>query len=203
MSILHLSDLHGIDWYYSWIQEEARRTHYDALVVAGDLLNFLVPKDLPAFLVSGNHDKLAGHPILNEAKWMHGLMRGNVFIDGDSAELGGVCFERVGWGNVPTAESRLPKIVVSHSPPSSGPTGRGGHGMDFGDRELSHLAQPHLARPMWPCPPGQALAQHGRDQQLESRMDVRPTFPNHIVVDTDSGTATWHANGRRQTINLP
>jgi len=224
MKILHLSDLHGVERFYSWIQVEVRRKHYDALVVAGDLLNFLVPEtlwsqvtavtawtkslppDLPTFLVSGNHDKLAGHPFLDEAKWMLGLVRENVFVDGKSTQLGGFCIECVGWGNVPKTESQLPKIVVNHSPPSPAPTGRGRHGIDFGDKELSHhiLTSPsytwlvlcghvHLPKQWYNL---------GAINSLNPAADLRSLVPNHIIVDTDVRTATWHVKGTSHTIRL-
>jgi Icc-related predicted phosphoesterase len=223
MKILHMSDLHGVERYYSWVSDEVRRAHYDALVVSGDLLNALapeslwaqvtavtdwtagLPKDLPVFLVSGNHDKLAGHPFLGEAKWMQGLKRENVFIDGDSTELCGFCLECVGWGNVPVAESRLPKIVVSHSPPSPAPTGRS-HGVDFGDRELSHhILTSHSSTWLVLCGhvhQPKRWYDMGAVISLNPCVELRAFHPSHIVIDTEAGTATWGRKGQRQEIHL-
>ncbi|HXB02426.1 MAG TPA: metallophosphoesterase [Opitutaceae bacterium] len=235
MKILHLSDLHAVERFYAWVADEVRRTHYDALVVSGDLLDLLadgpelpddftdlpfiqpqiklvtdwaanLPADLPMFLCSGNHDKLADNHFLKEARWLLSLKRRNLFVDGDSTNLGYYNFECVGWGRVPIAATKLPKIVVSHSPPSPAPTGIDHLGMDHGSPALSahillswndatvlcgHVHQPRR----W--------HNFGAIISLNPGADREAATPNHIVIDTDTRAATLViGDSRRQTVKL-
>jgi Icc-related predicted phosphoesterase len=206
LKILHLSDLHDNGLFYTWIDQEVRQTKYDALVISGDLLNMnnlwrirsqtkwvkawadKLPKDLMVFLVSGNHDKIWEHPILDEAKWLGSIKRENLYIDGESVETGGFCFECVGWGQVPIAETKLPKIIISHSPPSPAATGLNERGMDVGCELLSeHILQSssetwlvlcgHAHRPQRWC-------NLGRFVSLNPGSNPDATIPNHIIIDT-------------------
>lgn len=226
MKILHLSDLHAVERFYTWAADEVRRTHYDALVVSGDLLDMLnlpfirsqiklvtawaaeLPSDLPTFLVSGNHDKIVDNHFLKDARWLLPLRRKNLFVDGESVEIGGFCFECVGWGHVPIAETKLPTIVVCHRPPSPALTGIDSLGIDLGDPELSHniltadnstptlvlCGHVHLPRRWY---------NFGAINSLNPGAELKAEFPNHIVIDTDSGTAMRvTGDSRRQTVKL-
>lgn len=225
MKILHLSDLHGVERFYSWVSGEVRRTHYDALVVSGDLLNLFdleyvegqigmvrdwsegLPPELPVFLVSGNHDKLSLHLLLDKARWLRSLKRNNVFIDGESTELGGFCFECVGWGRVPVAKTKLLKILVSHSPPALSLAGTDCLGEDLGDVELTqHIQQA-------PCTTWLVLCGHVHEPKrwhdvgsiccLNPATSLDAKVPSHIMIDTEARTATRSGDGRSQTIRLP
>jgi Icc-related predicted phosphoesterase len=226
MKILHLSDLHAIERFYSWAADEVRRTHYDALVVSGDLLDMFdlpfiqsqiklvtawaaeLPDDLPTFLCSGNHDKLEDNHYLKEARWLLSLKRRNLFVDGDSTNLGYYNFECVGWGRVPIAETKRPKIVVCHSPPSPALTGIDSLGIDLGDPELSH----HILTADNPTPT-LVLCGHvhvprrwfnkGAIKSLNPGVDdLKAAIPNHIVIDTDASTATLITQAGRQTVKI-
>jgi hypothetical protein len=164
--------------------------------------------DLPTFLCSGNHDKLADNQFLKDARWLHRLTRRNFFVDGESVEIGGFCFECVGWGHVPIAETKLPKIVVCHSPPSPALTGIDSLGINLGDPELSH----HILTADNPTPT-LVLCGHvhlprrwynfGAINSLNPGADLKAEFPSHIVIDTDAKTATRvTGDSRRQTVKL-
>jgi len=219
MKILHLTDLHGLQRFYSWISKEIRRASYDALVVSGDLLNAKkvkfpwthiswiaawsanLPADLPTFLVSGKNDVDPAHPLLSQGKWLRMLKRDNLHIDGDAVELGGFCFECVGWGGFPKAKSADPKIVITHRPQRNLIEGEEHVNPDFSKRILRSPANTrlvlcgHVHKPMrW--------NNLGVPKIFNPGSDLRASHPSYIVIDTAEESASRYEPDETQTVRF-
>jgi len=217
MKLIQVADLHGHEGHYRWLAAEMRRTRYDVLVIAGDLLNLAqypklrdqlrlirtivrnLPPELVVLICSGNHDMLVGDRFLEEAQWLRELQRPNVYIDGDSVTLASRTFECVAWGRVPEGE---PDFIICHSPPAGACTALSPNG-DFGDPEITnHLLLHTAANGIVLCGHVHRAASwhdlRSRFRSLNPCQNLKALEPSNIVIDVEAGTATRKA----QTVSL-
>lgn len=206
MRVLLVADLHGIERHYRFVADEVRRNAYDALAIAGDLLDLSqyprmrdqlrlvrtivngLPQQLSVFLCSGNHDAMPSDPYLERAQWLRELRRRNVYVDGDATSIGAHSVECVGWGHIPAGE---PDLIVCHSPPSVARTAVAPDG-EYGDPDIAdHLRS--AGRGIVLCGHVHAASSWYdlRDGMwsLNPCQDTSASEPAYIVIDLAAGTA--------------
>ena len=151
MRILFVADLHYELKQFDWLMAHA--ADFDAVIIGGDLLELgsrletdvqivVVEKYLARLcqqtrllVSSGNHDgdarSAANESICN---WLRDLKTGQLFVDGDSVEMGDVLITICPWWDGPVSraevesllakDAQIPKrcwIWIHHSPPDKSP----------------------------------------------------------------------------------
>lgn len=151
MRILFVADLHYSLKQFDWLMAQA--DSHDVVVIGGDLLDrgallepqeqsLVVEKYLrriaqrkPLIVSSGNHDgdrrSAADESV---AGWLQEARAGQMYVDGDSVELGGVLFTVCGWWDGPVSRSELEQqleresrrrsgrwVWIHHAPPDRSP----------------------------------------------------------------------------------
>jgi Icc-related predicted phosphoesterase len=139
MRLLLAADIHYNLRQMAWLEAEAG--HYDAVILAGDLLDVtghaplanqqrtmqealrLIAARAPVLVASGNHDVEED----GEADWLYAVAGGRIFVDGSTVAWNGVAVTLWPWrsdGRTPLpqgAAHRLPgvtRIWVHHAPPA-------------------------------------------------------------------------------------
>ncbi|HEY6169113.1 MAG TPA: metallophosphoesterase [Verrucomicrobiae bacterium] len=151
MKILFVADLHYELKQFDWLMAHA--ADFDAVIIGGDLLElaaFLDP-DVQVVVVekylsrlcqqtrllvcSGNHDgdarSAADESICN---WLREMKAGQLFVDGDSVEIGDTLITICPWWDGPVSQAEVEKslaqdfkkpkqrwIWIHHSPPDKSP----------------------------------------------------------------------------------
>lgn len=134
MNILHVANLHQNYAWFDWVKHHAPK--YDAVVIAGDLLNSLDQspdtvakqiewtdnwlKDFPVrlFVCSGEHDYFPPRRGIEEhsnGAWLQRCARPNLWVDGQTARIGGLR-----WAVLPWLWTEWPcktDVVIVHEPP--------------------------------------------------------------------------------------
>lgn len=215
--ILHLSDLHGHRGHYQWLLSEVHQHRFalDAIALSGDLISDLgtdltlnaeaklvselllqLPEDIPLVIADGNHDFTADDNHGETPRWIRQLHRQNLSRPPDVVVIDGVAIASVGWGNFPKHSA---DFYVIHAPPAFARTAAGVERQDFGDLDLADHLQNFG---------GTALCGHVHQPQKwydlrNGRRSLNPGIsepeaptPNHIIIDTQAGTATRYVHGQ-------
>lgn len=222
MRILHVADLHLQHAWFDWVASNAPA--FDALVIAGDLLDgfsrnptpaqvaevsdWLLQLRVPTVVCSGNHDDLgssASAPpgAMEGAEWLRNL-RGRGYIvgvDGDVVDVAGTIAAVNGWRNVPDLPHNV-DLLVTHAPPA-GCFCADSRGQDFGDPSFYEALAGGLFPATW------LLCGHVHVPRrywchwptpdapttiLVPGVDEQSDVPAHWVVDTSRGIA-MHSGG--------
>jgi predicted phosphodiesterase len=215
--VLHTSDLHGrIEWF-RWLRRQAPT--FDLVSIAGDLFGMKDDRGLrrqmtatgkllqdfpaPLALCSGNHDMVHDYSAEPGRLWFAALRRVNLWVDGDRFQLGGHDFRCLGWGN-PVPPTHPEQIWITHAPPDGCGVGRNRRGHDLGDFELGEACRASQGPSMVLCghihAPACWHAYVGRTLILNSGHAENAPYPNHIVLDSDSGIAELRRHGHRHEI---
>lgn len=164
MRMLFVADLHYALKQYDWLAQTAAK--FEVVVIGGDLLDLASAVDLDVQITvvekylqrigqqtrllvsSGNHDGDA-RSAANEsiARWLQEAKAAEVFVDGDSVEVGDTLISVCPWWDGPESRAELeaqlardaerPKarwIWIHHAPPDQSPvswTGRKFAGDEF------------------------------------------------------------------------
>lgn len=219
--ILHVADLHGVESQYEWLETEACKTQYDAVVLAGDLCDSFrleglnrqidqisstlikISEHTPVLVCSGNHDSDPAIPELINATWIQRLKGNNLHTDGDTLKLSGRRIFINGW-----AQTTLPAgpidIVVTHAPPS---------GCDCSDQDGSDFGDSLLWPSLQECRPSLILCGHVHRPWRHScsipyarpscsvlvpGCDQTPEIPAHWIINFSSGIAI-HSDGETRS----
>lgn len=218
MKLLHVSDLHFRAPWFAWVA--ARAQDFDAVCVAGDLLDMFAThraglraqarfvidwvRSFPGrlSLCSGNHDWWEAADATDtdaRASWIDKLASPQVTVAGQGARCGEYFIHCQAyrapciWPASPTSRW----ILLHHLPPALAATGMGGMGgNDNGCRVLAD-ALTTAAHPPWIVLSGHLhrpkswRGKCGPSWSLNPTCDEGAAFPNHIVIDTGTGTLTW------------
>jgi Icc-related predicted phosphoesterase len=213
MRILHCTDLHASDAAYCWLINQSSR--YDLVCLSGDSLDlnpYRLPEGqiervvarinqitVPVAICSGNHDNFPAYDgRLADARWMQGLKRPMLWMDGEKFEIEGHRFRIFPWmGAVPPSADQ-DEIWLMHAPPDLSPTSIVRGGVDFGDFSLGELcrssAGPRLIlsghvhdRVSW-------IAKIGRTWCLNPGCDPKASVPNHIAIDLSRSHAVFYGS---------
>ncbi len=132
MKLLAVSDLHYGLPQFEWLV--ARAARYDAIVIAGDLLDLASPVDLDTQIIvvskyldrireetvlivcSGNHDgdvPMGGGDFA--AQWLVDLSRGNLVVDGQTAWLGEDKVTVCPWWESEESKARMVAMLRAES----------------------------------------------------------------------------------------
>ena len=164
MKILVVADLHYALKQFDWVVEEA--PHYDAVVIAGDLLDASAIATPQAQIVviraylerlsaltrvivcSGNHDLDVTRDGEKVAAWLADLGALEVCADGQSVVLGDTLFSALPWWDGPhakaaiaaqlarDAERRTGRWIWAHHAPPAGSPLSWGGSRHYGDADL-------------------------------------------------------------------
>lgn len=208
MRLLFAADLHYALKQFDWMTAQA--AHYDAVVIGGDLLDLGSALDLDIqivvvakyverlggltrlFISSGNHDgdhrDADGESV---ARWLAEAKAPQIFVDGDSVDLGGTLITVCPWWDGPASRAQVeaqlardaaqPKsrwIWIHHAPPDRSPVSWTGR-KDGGDEVLSK----------W-------VAQYQPDLVLSGHIHNAPFYPEGSWIDRIG--KTWVFNPGRQ-----
>lgn len=230
MKILHVADFHyRLDWF-SWLTAQA--PHYDAIVLAGDLLNqfdkspgqieawsaylakFPCSLDRPLFVCSGNHDFFpsfrASARTWAGAQWLRDLGRSGLLVDGQIWP-GPPAFGVMPWASQPGETWEWPEavpIVVVHAPPSgTGLASSADSAGDDGDHEVRAAILDHSPRLVLSGhvhEPRNWHVQLGDTLCLNPGCDLTADQPQHIIIDTSLGQVEWRcpAEGRSESCDF-
>ena len=151
MRLLFVADLHYELKQFDWLMSHA--ADFDAVIIGGDLLELgsvlepdvqivVVEKYLarlcrqkPLLVSSGNHDGDA-RSAADESicKWLHDLKDGQLYVDGDSVEMGDTLITICPWWDGPVSRAEVESLLakdaekpknrwvwIHHSPPDQSP----------------------------------------------------------------------------------
>jgi len=136
MRIFAASDLHGKKRHFAALQDGIRQSRADAVVLAGDILNYrrrpellllLEALPVPVFIVRGNSDPVYLERWAAQSRNVRSLHLNRVALNGvDLVGVGGTLpipfHSRAGWHEAQTLRRLAPMvhsrtIVVAHPPP--------------------------------------------------------------------------------------
>ena len=216
MKLLLVADLHAHRRWFKWVTDNAE--DFDAIVVAGDLLDFFAAESLatqvrwitawaralPRQLLCcpGNHDVESAEPPVSYGRWMTALPGAKDFSASGHRELLGYAFVRVGWRQTIPA-LRGGDIILAHAPPAgSFPATTKVGGVDNGDIDLADAIRSAAA------PPWLVLSGHVHAPKKWVDRIGRGTFalnpgmatmgarvPNYVTIDTAKRRAWWFKEG--------
>jgi Icc-related predicted phosphoesterase len=132
MRMLFVADLHYTLKQLDWLVANA--SHYDLVVIGGDLLDLgsaldfdiqivvvekylrRIRRNAPLLVSSGNHDGDV-HNAANElfAEWLLLSRADGLFVDGESALLGDTRVTACPWWNGPVSRAQLENLLVRES----------------------------------------------------------------------------------------
>lgn len=151
MKLLFVADLHYTLKQFDWLC--ARAGDFDAVVIGGDLLELAGALDIDTQIVviekyltrlaqrtrllvsSGNHDGDARNAA-NESvcRWLREAKRDNLYVDGDSVEMGDTLVTICPWWDGPETQAEVLSLLerdaakarkkwmwIYHAPPASSP----------------------------------------------------------------------------------
>ena len=227
MRMLFVADLHYGLKQFDWLIANA--PDYDTMVIAGDLLDMGSSLDLDTQIVvvekylrrlaqrtrvlvsSGNHDGDGRTPAQESVcRWLREVKEGQLFVDGDSVEIGGTLVTICPWWD--GAESRAAVecqlaqdaarekrqwIWIYHSPPEGSPVSW--TGMKSGGDEVltawiarfapdvvlsGHIHNaPFYAEGAW-------IDLLGKTWVLNPGRQIGPR-PTYVILDCDKMSARW------------
>lgn len=224
MKILHVADLHFRQAWFEWVAAQAK--HFDAVCIAGDLLNMWITRDVSLraqtkwirdwaryrfngrlFVCSGNHDWWTNDEVTDtdaRGGWLRKLRRNDVTYDNHGAAVGGLylfCHSYAARTSIPVATADQ-WVLLHHEPPSGCDASMtSDSGADLGSgylrEQLSAAANP-------PClvlsghvhRPRSWRGEVSRSIILNPTFDEEASFPNHVRVDFTSGLVTWVSERR-------
>lgn len=218
MKILHVADLHFRQPWFEWVAAQA--SHFDAVCIAGDLLNMWITRDVSfraqtkwirdwaryrfngrLFVCSGNHDWWTNDEIKDtdaNGGWLRKLRRDDVTYDNHGAVVGGVLFFCHSYAaRAPLPVSQVNQwILLHHEPPAGCEAAIGDSGSDLGSaylREQLGMAShaPLLILSGHVHRPKSWRAQSGRSWVLNPGYDGEAKVPNHLKIDLSRGLVTW------------
>ena len=219
MLLLHVTDFHFRRRWYDWLAREAR--HYDAVAFSGDLRDlfpnvrnglyeqarwvrdWLQDFPVPLFVCTGNHDCWTSEIPVNDpflhGGWIQQAARPGVCVDRTNIFFGGHRIICTPWAEAPLVPGSDPTILVVHSPPFATSISSD-LGRDVGDPDVtsavlqlpagSLVLSGHVHHPArWHCRLGAAWC-------FNPGVDFTRDEPNHIIIDTTHGTATFRGFGQ-------
>ncbi len=218
MKILHVADLHFRQPWFEWVAAQA--SDFDAICIAGDLLNMWITRDVSLraqtkwirdsaryrfkgrlFVCSGNHDWWTNDEITDTGAnggWLRKLRRDDVTYDNHGAVVGGVfiyCHSYAARVPFPVSESNQ-SILLHPEPPSGCEPAIGDSGSDLGRtylrEQLSEASHPPLLVLSGHMHrPKSWRAQSGRTWVLNPGYGREAIVPNHLKTDLSCGLVTW------------
>lgn len=213
MRLLVVADLHYSLRQYDWLLREA--SHYDAVVVAGDLLDLAGSVDLdtqivvvtkylsrlrtrlPVAVCSGNHDvdarNAAGERI---AAWMQDLRDDGVHVDGEHLSLRGGLISICPWWEGPQSQASVASFIAAAKRPTKGRWIWLYH-VPPENSPVSWTGHRHDGDAML----NQLIADHGPDLVLSGHVHASPFRKGGSWIDRVGGT--WVMNPGRQLGELP
>jgi Icc-related predicted phosphoesterase len=241
MKILFVADLHYTLKQFDWLT--TRAAGFDLAVIGGDLLDLGSALDLQVQIVviekylrrlrertrllvsSGNHD-CEVHSANNEAicQWLHDAKAGQLFVDGDSVEIGDSLITICPWWDGPVTRAEVEKLLardaarakakwiwIHHDPPDRSPvswTGKSFGGDEFlvewirrfePDMVLSgHIHNaPFVSRGSW-------IDRIGKTWVFNPGKQIGPA-PTCLIFDLERMSVEWDsAEGQgTQQLNIP
>ncbi len=206
MIILHVTDFHFNKQWFDWLSHHAPA--HDLLVMSGDMLDLAAPtphrkqsdwvgawmNDYPGpmCVCSGNHD-LEWNSETDRwmpAYWLRALANHNVWSDGQRISLDGTTILNIGCTTRPKGGDA--DIWVVHAAPSGTLVAARATGGDGGDPDLVGSVQRHAPRLVLSghvhCPVEWGESR-GQTLFLNPGRSAGASFPNHILVQTESMTA--------------
>jgi Icc-related predicted phosphoesterase len=204
MRILHVADLHFRKSWFSWVAEQA--SHYDAVVIAGDLLDLFARHETPLgvqaewvagwiracpgklLITSGNHDYE-----YREAGWLKRDLRPGVFVDGQTTQIRGYKVSLLGWAPGPTP--RETDILIVHAPPSGLTISLDAKGRDGGwssTREVIERLQPKLVLSGHVHDADAWWGKLGPSLCLNAGCNLTAALPRFIEISLAAGYAELH-----------
>ena len=227
MRILFVADLHYSLRQFDWLLSQAES--HDVVVIGGDLLDrasileapvqaLVVEKYLrrisdrrPLIVSSGNHDgdrrSAADESV---AGWLQEVRQGQLYVDGDSVEMGGTLFTVCPWWDGPVSRAELEAqlardalkvrerwVWIHHAPPDQSPVSWAGKRF-WGDEFLggwirAHRPQMVLSGHIHNAP---FLDRGGWMDRIDATWVFNPgrqigPVPTCISIDLESGVAEW------------
>lgn len=205
MNLLHVSDLHFRQPWFHWLRDQS--PPHEVLILSGDLLDqrrlnlaaqaawvadWLRASPVPVVVSSGRHD-LQWDAVLarwRPAYWLRQLAAPPVYPDGSVLERSGLSLSPIACTQQPRRAPADGWVV--HAPPAGTATARTLAGADRGDRDLAESVGRQA--PAWVfCgqvhDPEQWHATLGGTRIFNPGANPHGRFPNHIVLDTQTGEA--------------
>ena len=224
MKILHVADLHFRQPWFEWVAAQA--SAFDAVCIAGDLLNMWITRDVPLraqtkwirdwaryrftgrlFVCSGNHDWWTNDEITDtdaNGGWLRKLGRDGVTYDNHGASIGDVyffCHAYAARAPLVGAETKH-WILLHHEPPAGCAAAlTGDSGADLGSSRLREQIAAAANPPLLVLSghvhrPKSWRGEIGRSTVLNPTYDEEASFPNHLNIDSSSGLITWVSERR-------
>lgn len=204
MTILHVTDFHFNKRWFDWLLHRAPA--HDLVAMSGDMLDltaatphrrqiewvsdWLNDFPRPISLGSGNHDLEWDDAAerWTPAYWLRRIDNPNVWTDGQRIGLAGVSILNLGATTRPKGGAA--DVWVVHAPPSGTAVATRSNGADAGDPDLVSAARRYAPRLVLSGHVHHPLSWHEhRDGTLflNPGCDAETRFPNHILVQPESG----------------
>ncbi|HMP83552.1 MAG TPA: metallophosphoesterase [Verrucomicrobiota bacterium] len=241
MKLLFVADLHYALKQFDWLMASA--SDFDAVIIGGDLLDLGSALDLDVQIVviekyldklrqktrllvsSGNHDGDGRSPA-NESvcAWLQAVRGDQLFVDGDSVEIGDTLITICPWWDGPVSRAELEQqlvressrvksrwIWIHHSPPDKSPVSWAGK--KFGGDEFlvewiqrwqpelvlsGHIHNaPFIANGSW-------IDRLGKTWVFNPGKQIGPC-PTFLVFDLDKMSVEWVSMEGQvmQQLNIP
>lgn len=227
MKFLFVADLHYALKQFDWLMVNASR--FDAVIIGGDLLDLGSALDLEVQIVvvekylarlgqvtrvlvsSGNHDGDA-RSVANESicNWLREAKAGQLFVDGDSVEIGELLITICPWWDGPVSCAELEKLLerdagrskkywiwIHHSPLDQSPVSWAGKkfgGDEFLGERIERYAPdlvlsghihnaPFIANGSW-------IDRRGKTWVFNPGKQIGP-HPAYLVFDLEQSRVEW------------
>ncbi len=241
MKILFVADLHYALKQFDWLAANA--ASFEAVIIGGDLLDLGSLLDLDVQIVvvekylarlreqtrllvsSGNHDcnirSDAGESV---CKWLHDVKDGQMFVDGDRAEIAGLSITICPWWDGPVSRADVEKLLmrdaeqreakwiwIHHAPVDQSPVSW--TGKEFGgDKflvEWIHRFEPDLVLSghIHNAPfvlHGSWIDRIGKTWVFNPGKQIGP-YPTFLIFDLDNSDVKWDSmdSQEKQELNIP
>ena len=241
MRILFVADLHYELKQFDWLT--SRAAEFDVVIIGGDLLELssTLDPDVQVVVVekylrrlcaharllvsSGNHDgdarSAADESVCN---WLRELKAGQLFVDGDSVELGEVLITICPWWDGPVSRAEVESLLardaeklkkrwiwIHHSPPDRSPVSWAGKKYG-GDEFLVEWIQRHqpdlvLSGHIHNAPfssKGSWIDRLGRTWVFNPGRQIGPA-PAYLIFDLDQMSVEWFSleDQKEQRLEIP